>query len=396
MSLSAIAAIVVGAFFAWLFSLEGSKGLGQWGWNTVYLAIAVTGALPLILSLAGLPWIKAGASRLGAGLSIASLVLSVIVTAGILILAGEIVTRAHHVAKPVPSLNLVDPSKGLVPSGPADATGQAVLRLSLSSDPHWGADTAYAEGRNALLKSVAAEQPKRDAFFCLGDNVQMGWNDAEWRAETTELAATLGNLPIRALIGNHDAIIDGEYHYKAYFFPPRLSSASGSPYYWSMDAGPAVIIALDLLWGAEDFSAKKAAWLEKTLAAVPAGKRIIVLSHCFFASSGYMDGSQPWFDHYGTLAKVAPILERYKVDLVVQGHNHYMELLERNGVTYATIGAMGGKPDPEPSHVSPWSKWFARGTFGYLNLDVTEAGIKLDFKDSAGMVVHSAYVPARK
>ena len=393
---SIVAALAVGAFFIWLFSLEGSKGLGAWGWNTIYAAIAAAGLLPLVLALVTLAFRKADESRPATILAILSLVLSVLATAGILITWGEIETRAHRLSRPVPALNLVDPSKGIEPTGPVDASGQPVLRLSLSSDPHWSADTSDAGARSAILRAVYRTEPRRDAFFILGDNVQMGWNDEEWKAEAMELSSELGNLPVRPLLGNHDAIIDGQYHYKAYFFPSRLHSDSGSPYYYSIDAGPAVIVVVDLLWGAEEFSAAQRAWLERTLAAVPAEKRIIVLSHCFFASSGYMDGNYPWFDHSGTLAEVAPILERHKVDLVVQGHNHYMELLERNGVTYATVGVMGGKPDPEPSHVSPWSKWFLQGSYGWLDLDVTAKGMTLTFRDTTNTAVHTAYVPATR
>ena len=390
------AAIVVASFLIWLLGLEGSKGLGAWGWNRIYIAIAAAGALPLLLSLITLFWRKTEMARPATVLGIVAIVLSVIVSAGVLVTWGEIVTRAHRVSKPIPALNLVDPQKGIRPAGPADASGQEALRISLSSDAHWGADTANAEARSAILRAIYREEPRRDAFFILGDNVQMGMNDAEWKAEAMELSSELGSIPVRPLLGNHDAIIDGQYHYKAYFFPPRLSSDSGSPYYYSIDAGPAVIVVLDLLWGAEEFGARQRDWLERTLAAIPADKRIIVLSHCFFASSGYMDGAYPWFDHEGMLTKVAPILERHRVDLVVQGHNHYMELLERNDVTYATIGVMGGKPDPEPTHVSPWSKWFLQGSYGWLDLDVTAKGITLNFRDTTTAVVHSAYIPATR
>lgn len=390
------AAIAVAAFFIWFLGLEGSRGLGAWGWNKIYYAIAAVGVLPLVLSLLTLLWRRTEMAKPAMVLGIASLVLSVIVCVGILITWGELVTRAHKVSGPIPDLNLVDPSKGIAPAGPVDASGREVLRISLSSDAHWGAETADAEARSAILRAVYREEPRRDAFFILGDNVQMGMNDGEWKAEALELSSELGSIPIRPLLGNHDAIIDGQYHYKAYYFPPRLSSDSGSPYYYSIDAGPAVIVVLDLLWGAEEFDAKRSAWLEKTLAAVPADRRIIVLSHCFFASSGYMDGAYPWYDHEGMLAKVAPILERHKIDLVVQGHNHYMELLERNGITYATVGVMGGKPDPEPTHVSPWSKWFLQGSYGWLDLDVTAKGITLNFHDTTTAVVHSSFIPATR
>lgn len=393
LALALIPALVTGAFFAWLFSLEGSRGLGNWGWNRIYLAIAGLGLLPLVLALLSLAF-KAEASRPGRILGWVSTGLGILAVAAILILFGTIYTKAHRVAGPVPALNLLDPSKGLVPgtSGPDGP----ILRLALSSDPHWGADNAAKEERTAILDSVAAARP--DAFFLLGDQTQMGWNDAEWRAEATDILAHLGKTAFRPILGNHDAIIDGEYHFRRYFFPKGLSSDSGSPFYYSIDAGPAWIVVLNLSWGPEGFGSRQRAWLEKTLAAIPSGKRIIVLSHSFFASSGYVDGDtgMPWYDHRDNLAAVAPILERHKVDLVVQGHNHYMELLKKDGVSYATIGAMGGFPDPVPSHVSPWSLWFQRGIFGWLDLEASAKGLSLSFRDQDGKALKTAFIPATR
>jgi hypothetical protein len=57
---------------------------------------------------------------------------------------------------------------------------------------------------------------------------------------------------------------------------------------------------------------------------------------------------------------------------------------------------MGGKLDPEPTHVSPWSKWLLRGTWGWLDLEVTVAGISLVFKDSSGKTVHEERVSATR
>lgn len=156
LGLALVAAFVTGSFFAWLFSLEGSKGLGQWGWNGIYLGIATLGALPLVLGLLSLLF-KAEKSKAGTGLAWTCTGLSILVVAGILILFGSIYIKAHQVAGPVPALNLVDPATGIAPAG-TGPEGQ-VLHLALSSDPHWGADNAAGTERTAILRSVAAARP---------------------------------------------------------------------------------------------------------------------------------------------------------------------------------------------------------------------------------------------
>ncbi|HEY9053923.1 MAG TPA: hypothetical protein VIO60_03815, partial [Rectinemataceae bacterium] len=115
----------------------------------------------------------------------------------------------------------------------------------------------------------------------------------------------------------------------------------------------------------------------------------------FFYASGYDDPEldKPWYDHYQNIPAVVPLLEKYGVDLVVSGHNHYQELLEMNGVTYAVIGAMGGKPDPSPAYVSPASKWIAVGEHGRLDLDFYADELVLTFRDSTGNPLHEKRIP---
>jgi len=153
---------------------------------------------------------------------------------------------------------------------------------------------------------------------------------------------------------------------------------------------------LDLLWGEEDFDLEQRAWLSAQLESIPRRDAVIVLSHCYFYASGYDDpeSGSPWYDHPGTIREVVPILEKYGVDLVLSGHNHYLELLEWNGVAYAVIGAMGGVPDPEPTYRSPASKWIRVSTFGFLEAEFYSDRIELIFRDSGGAELHRAAVSA--
>ena len=275
---------------------------------------------------------------------------------------------------------------------PISPSDRSLLRLSFSSDPHWGADTGNETARIDILKGVAAHKP--DAFFMLGDTVDMGNSATQWNFALSDLESLIPDVPLRPIMGNHDAFFGGQYLYRKAFYPKGFSSDSGSPYYWSVDAGSATIIALDLPWGTEMFGKRQKAWLEKTLAAANPHKPIIVISHSYFYSSGYIDkfGNTPWYDHYQDIPALVPLFEKYGVDLVISGHNHYQELLAHNGVTYVIIGSMGGLPDPEPTHVSPYSKWINVGGYGWLDVDVLPARMVLTFRSETGEVRESATV----
>ena len=102
-----------------------------------------------------------------------------------------------------------------------------------------------------------------------------------------------------------------------------------------MDFGDVHFIILDLLWGAEEYDDNQKNWLISQLESIPQEEKVIVLTHAFFVSSGYVDKAynRNWYDNPLMIEKLCPVFEKYKVDLVISGHNHLMELLEKDGVT---------------------------------------------------------------
>ncbi len=200
------------------------------------------------------------------------------------------------------------------------------------------------------------------------------------------LEALIPNVPLRPLWAITMRCSGLQYLYRKAFYPKDFSSDSGSPYYWSINTGSATIVAVDLPWGTEMFGARQKAWLEKTLAAADPRRPLIVISHSYFYASGYEDPDfgTPWYDHYQNIPALVPLFEKYGVDLVISGHNHYQELLSHNGVTYAIVGSMGGLPDPEPSHHSPYSKWIDVGGHGWLDVSVLPGRLALIFRSETG------------
>ena len=391
--MAAVAALAIAALLSWLFSLQSTLGLFEWhpSWRRNFIMIGVAGLIPFVLGLIALSHLMDPAWRAGKAIAATTIgfsALALLIASG---LFAYVWSSAHSIALPMPVVKLVDPALGI--PGTGDTT-----RLSISSDPHLGAPTSNSASRSAILKSVASANPRRDAFLILGDNVEMGMVDSSYHEAAADISSILGNLPSLILLGNHDGLIDGQFHFGKYFTPASLRTDSGNPFYYSLSAGSAHIIVLNLVWGAESFGQAQPAWLEKTLSAIPAGKQVIVLSHSFFYASGYVDpeSGMPWYDNAGPIEKVSPILERHKVALVVSGHNHYMELLKKNGVTYVVIGAMGGLFDPEPSHHSSASMWFKARTHGRLDLDIGSSGIALVFRDQDGTALHEDFIPAIK
>jgi len=117
------------------------------------------------------------------------------------------------------------------------------------------------------------------------------------------------------------------------------------------------------------------------LSLIDPGKGLIIPNR---APSPAPSGGTPWYDHYQNIKALVPLFEKYRVNLVISGHNHYQELLSHNGVTYAIIGSMGGLPDPKPTHLSPASLWLAVGKFGWLDVDILSDRMILTFRSETG------------
>jgi len=418
------------AMNAYHYSLEGAKGLYVWNRTWMFRSLILMGFVPGSVALLSFPLEKLKSKRAskicrGAAITLAAAVILLSATLAAYLIAGPRMGSIEPAR-----LTLISPADGIrplaadaaAPAGPAanqpafsagGAQGGAaqpanvvsstnavssanaaadparpLLRLSFSSDPHWGAETSEIGARADILAGIAEHRP--DAFFMLGDTVETGSNSSMWNFALSDLEAIIPKIPLRPLMGNHDALTGGQYLFKKAFFPSSLKSDSGSPYYYSIDAGAATIIALDLPWGTENFGARQRAWLERTLKKADRTKPIIALSHSFFYASGYDDPSfdKPWYDHYQNIPAVTPLFEQYGVDLVISGHNHYQEYLERGGVRYAIIGAMGGILDPEPTYISPASKWKAVGAFGRLDVDIYAAEVALSYRDRDGALLH--------
>jgi UDP-2,3-diacylglucosamine pyrophosphatase LpxH len=394
---------------AYFYSLQGAKGLYLWNQTGLFRTLLVSALIPLSVALLTFPLEKLGTkipAKVGRGISLA---LSFLVVLGSLGLTGFFIAKPRMGELMQVRLNLVDPAQPLVSiSGPGseaamtDSSSQAEkapqpgsepdamprLRLSFSSDPHWGVESANPQARKDILASVAEHKP--DLFFMLGDTVETGSNAAEWNQALMDLSAIIPKVPLRPLMGNHDALFGGQYLYKKAFFPAGFSSDSKSPYYYSLRGDAATVLVLNLPWGTEELKGAQEKWIKATLETADKSKPIIVLSHSFFYASGYDDPEldKPWYDHYQNIPALSPLFEKYGVDLVISGHNHYQELLEHGGVTYVVVGSMGGKPDPAPAYVSPASKWIAVGTYGRLDVDIYPDALGLTFRDADGDPLH--------
>lgn len=137
-------------------------------------------------------------------------------------------------------------------------------------------------------------------------------------------APLLRSFAMFPAIGNHDS---SDVYREVYDLP------WGSPgkNWYSFDHGDVHFVALDT----NDMSAEQAAWLESDLAATDLPWKVVYGHHPPY-SSGEHGSSMEFRQTFG------PILEKYKVDLVLSGHDHdYERVAPQNGVHYVVTGGGG-------------------------------------------------------
>ena len=129
-----LAALAMAAFLGYAFSLQGTLGLAQWrpDWRRNFLFMAAIGALPVVVAAAGRLTFRDASRKPGRVFALIAAVLAGISIASSAGLFYYLLGTSRAIAGPIPARPLVDPRAGLAGSGGS-------VRVSISSDPHWGA-----------------------------------------------------------------------------------------------------------------------------------------------------------------------------------------------------------------------------------------------------------------
>jgi len=214
----------------------------------------------------------------------------------------------------------------------AGHAGQAPpVRLIAVGDFGVGGDAQRRFG--AAVQAFEARNPA-DLFIALGDNDYAESPDAfhaNWEASFGWTRAA--GVNVTGVLGNHDVRVDGgRYEFDELRMPRR---------YFRRVLGPVELYLLD----SNNVDAGQTAWLRRALARSRARWRIAVAHHPAFSCGTY--GSHP-----AVVARWVPLFERFRVRLVLAGHDHnYQRFAPRRGVRYVIHG--GGNPRLYPLRRCP-------------------------------------------
>lgn len=149
-------------------------------------------------------------------------------------------------------------------------------------------------------------------------------------------ADTLESFPAFPSSGNHEYNSADASPFRAAFDLPKNGGPAGAERWYSFDWGDAHFVAVDT----ERMGDVQAKWLDADLAATNKPWKIVFGHKPPFSSGDH--GNDSTFRKYFN-----PILERHKVQLVLNGHDHnYERTTAQNGVTYVVTGGGGAGTRP--------------------------------------------------
>jgi len=233
-----------------------------------------------------------------------------------------------------------------------------------------GTDSTHQKRIAAL---VAASHP--DFVLHTGDVIYDGKTDADFDSKFFAIYGALAeHVPFFPALGNHDFDWDGGKPYLANFYLPQNSPGKGR--YYSFNYAQAHFDALDSNQSLAP-SSFQYKWFAHDLADSTQPIKIVYFHHPPY-SSGFHGSS------LNIRASLAPLLKRYHVTLVLNGHDHdYERSKPIRGTTYVVTG--GGGADLYPAFESAFTA-YTQTIYDFVLCKVDGLHIHLDAINEQGKV----------
>jgi predicted MPP superfamily phosphohydrolase len=249
------------------------------------------------------------------------------------------------------------------------------------------ADHGMSSNAQATTANINADS-SIDLIVHPGDLSYANGYQPDWDTWFNQIEVNAARIPYMIVAGNHEEVYDINATL-ARFNNPYLQSGSESEFYYSFNYSMVHFVAM-----CSDFEYSPGSpqynWLEHDLAAADSDRTahpwIVVFSHRPMYSSNAQHGSDITFRD-----DIEPLLDTYKVDLMIGAHDHAYERTYPVSVelpsdtdprlyisptdTIHMVAGMGGAQlyqnwnDPKP----PWSA-YREATWGYVRVTVTTDG----------------------
>lgn len=193
-----------------------------------------------------------------------------------------------------------------------------------------------------LFADVLLRQPS--VFFLLGDVVNLGYSDRQWRPIDRYLQALReGNVPVHAILGNHEVMgrpLEGQRK-----FQQRFPDHQRTGYLMRYESVAVVLLNSNFKTLTAAEIKQQEQWLQTTLTELDADAEIysviVCCHHSPFTNSRIVKPSREVEEKF-----VPPFLDSRKARLFLSGHCHAFEHYKVKGKDFLVIGGGGGLRQP--------------------------------------------------
>jgi len=219
-----------------------------------------------------------------------------------------------------------------------------------------------------VVREAYRTAPNARFFLHGGDLVNLGTVDYEW-GEWFEAGGWIhSTIPVLPLPGNHEYWTGLTPMWKTQFPLPQNGPKGMQDSVFFVDCQGVRIICLD----SNEKHADQTDWLENALATSPAKWNIVAFHHPIVGFGESSTAGQLW----------RPILDRHRVDLVLQGHEHIYARsgLMGNGVYVTSVSG----PKMYPLRKADWMRRSAQGVQLFQVIRIDGDQLKYEARTATG------------
>jgi acid phosphatase len=282
-----------------------------------------------------------------------------------------------------------------------EAAGATAAALPFVLVGDWGrmgrehqTDVAVQMGETAAAIGSRFTVSMGDNFY---ENGVRGVDDPQWQSSFEQIyTAPSLQSPWRIILGNHDyrgnvqAQIDYSQHSARWRLPARyyqltetLPDGSKADFFY-VDTSPFIkqYIGTKTNIAGQDTDAQLA-WLDGALAASTAPWKIVIGHHPIYTALDNGDGYD--HDQPDLIARLNPVLLKHDVPIYICGHDHCLQVVKMDGVTYVVNGAGSETYQPNP----PIRGGFASGAHGFMTVRLSAATLDFALVDMTGATLYT-------
>jgi acid phosphatase len=221
-------------------------------------------------------------------------------------------------------------------------------------------------------------------------------DDPQWLSsfENIYTAPSLQS-PWRVILGNHDyrGNVQAQLEYKSprWYLPGRYYQLSETlpdgekADFFYLDTSPFIrnYIGTKVNIAGQD-TAAQLAWLDKALGTSTARWKIVIGHHPIYTALA----PEPGFDHDqpDLIARLDPILRAHDIHIYINGHDHNLQAVTMNGITYVTNGA-GSETYQAMSATIRGG--FVSGAHGFMTIALSSQKLDYALIDMAGTTLYA-------